>query len=115
MGKKLYGKPGEITVNIALWMSQLGFCVGYVFFIKENIHDILTEAFGIDIGTTAIAIIEGLMFTFLCWVRKIEKFAVGHTFADIMIMVTLLTCVVYGAINLDKVGNQRDTVYKVNP
>ena len=59
------------------------------------------------------------MFTALCLVRKIEKFAVTHVFADVMILITLLTIVVYGAIELADNGNQitkkQEGVYAVNP
>ena len=48
-------------------------------------------------------------------VRKIEKFAVTHIFANVMIVVTIIVVVIYGFINLHKGGSQLDTIYAVNP
>jgi proton-coupled amino acid transporter len=36
----------------------------------------------------------------LCWVRKIEKFAVTHIFADALIMITTIVILVYASIQL---------------
>jgi hypothetical protein len=39
-----------------------------------------------------------LIYTPLCYVRKIEKFAVFHIFADVIILVTVATCITYTCI-----------------
>lgn len=38
IGKLLYGKTGKLITDISLCLSQAGFCCGFIFFIKENIH-----------------------------------------------------------------------------
>ena len=38
MGERLYGRKGKILVNIALFLSQAGFCCAYVRFIVFNFH-----------------------------------------------------------------------------
>jgi len=52
----------------------------------------------------------GLMLVFiyvpLCWVRKIEKLAVTHVFADVMIVVTIISVLVYTFQRYDTHGFQ---------
>lgn len=35
------GKPAEIAVNIALLLTQFGYCVGYLIFIAQTTHDLV--------------------------------------------------------------------------
>lgn len=56
------------------------------------------------------------MFTLLSFVRKIEKFAVTHIFADVMIVLTVIVCCIYGGLYMKQNGGGRlDTVYAFNP
>lgn len=71
-----------------------------MFYIKENVHDFLLEVVGWDISTNVIAFFAWILFSLLCFVRKIEKFAFFHIFADFIIVITLLVCVTYGALNM---------------
>lgn len=100
MGEKLYGRAGKILVNIALFLSQAGFCCAYIRFIVYNFHTIFQDIFNLDkenetdeYYTAAFCLI---IFTLLCWVRKIEIFAQTHIFADIMILLTLLYVIIMG-------------------
>lgn len=115
IGEHTYGKVGKIYTEVVLWVTQVGFCCAYVFFIKENVHSILMEAFEIDVKTEYIAIACWIMFTMLCYVRKIEKFAVTHIFADAMIVITLVIVMVYGVKNIGENGSQLKTIYALNP
>lgn len=117
IGYHTFGFVGKLMTEITLWVTQVGFCCAYTFFIKENIHSILFEMSKgkIDINPNIIAVGCWVMFTLLCLVRKIEKFAVTHIFADVMIFVTCLIVIVYGIINLKDEGNRIDTIYAINP
>lgn len=48
-------------------------------------------------------------------VRKIEKFANFHIFADCMILITIITVFVYAGKELSLHGSQLDTITKINP
>lgn len=95
-------------------MSQSGFCCAYVFFIKENIADILRSGFGIDVNSNIFAIICFIGFTLLCFVRKIEIFAKTHVFADLMILLTVTFVVVYGCYALAEEGSRIKEVPFIN-
>ena len=86
-----------------------------MFYCKENVHQILLEAFDINISTVWLAFMFYILFSLLCFIRKIEIFAWTHVFADSMIVITILVIVVYGAMNLSREGNQIDTIQKINP
>jgi len=57
------------------------------------------------------------MFTFLCLVRKIEKFAFTHLFADVMIVLTLIVVVVFGIMYWQDHGGQINNpgIHFINP
>ena len=114
IGMKTYGKWAKIAVDIALWGSQSGFCCAYVFFIKENFSQIFSEAFDWDVDPNYIAATSFVVFTLLCFVRKIEKFAITHLFADTMIVLTLVVVVVFGVKNIKAEGSQLQTISKFN-
>lgn len=40
IGELTYGKPGRIAVDISVYVSQFGFCCAYVYFIKQNLHQV---------------------------------------------------------------------------
>jgi len=62
-------------VNIALFLSQAGFCCAYVRFIVFNFHTIFNSVFGWEHDEIYTAGACLIVFTLLCWVRKIEIFA----------------------------------------
>ena len=101
MGERLYGRAGKILVNIALFLSQAGFCCAYIRFIVFNFHVILLALFDSQHDEWVTAGICLVIFTLLCWVRKIEIFAKTHVFADIMIMITLLYVIIMGVIQVN--------------
>ena len=96
IGFILYGKWGKVAVDIALCASQTGFCCAYVYFIKENFSAIAQQAFNIDISPNYFCLFCFVLFTLMCFVRKIEIFASTHAFADLMIVLTMVTIIVYG-------------------
>jgi amino acid permease len=88
-------------------LSQSGFCCAYVYFIKENYAIILNGLFGWDINPNTLAIFCFILFTLLCYVRKIEVFAATHVFADSMIVLTVIVVVIYAALKIEKDGVQK--------
>lgn len=98
IGERLFGRWGKTGVNVTLFLSQTGFTCAYIYFIVENFHVILHKYLGADHERPITAAACFVVFTLLCWVRKIEIFAQTHIFADVMILLTLLYVVVEGAL-----------------
>lgn len=49
-------------------------------------------------------------------VRKIEKFAVTHMFANVMIALTIIITIIFGSVNIKKNGGGKlKTIYAFNP
>lgn len=82
----------------------MGFCCAYVFFIKENLSEILFQAWGIRVNSIWFALMQFFLFIGLCWVRRIEIFAKTHVFADVMIVVTLIIIIVYASLQIKDHG-----------
>lgn len=97
IGEKLFGKPGKIAVNLSLFCSQVGFVCAYVYFIMVNFSSVFYHAWGIDLARNYIALIFLVIFTLLCFVRRIEIFASTHVFADLMILVAIIAMVGFGS------------------
>lgn len=70
--------------------SQALFCTGYIYFLVVNIHVILSELFKTEGDETVTAIVCFIIFTLLCWVRRIEVFAATHVFGNVMILITII-------------------------
>ena len=121
VGYLAYGPKGKYLTDLSLVLSQMGFCVAYVYFVKENLHNILLESLGVNISSNWFAFISFFIYTALCLVRRIEFFAKTHVFADVIIAITLLSVFVYGAIELSHNGPQIGSsarlgaVYLINP
>ena len=86
-----------------------------MFFIKENIAQIIYEAFGYETNKIFLCWVAFAMFAALCLIRKIEIFAPTHLFADAMIVITLIAVIVYGMINISNEGHANlNTVSPIN-
>ena len=111
IGEKLYGPLGKIFVELSLAGSQIGFVCAYVYFIMVNYNSICTEAFGVDIDRNYFALLCFFMFSMLCFVRKIEVFAATHIFADVMILLAIVTIVSYGSVEIKDHGLKSDVEF----
>ena len=97
IGFKLFGNKGRIAVNISVACSQTLFCCAYVHFIVNNMHFIFHKTLKWNHEQIGTGIVCGILFCLLCFVRKIEVFASTSTFANIMILVTIIFVVIEGA------------------
>ena len=118
LGFKVYGKPGKIAVDIALFSSQFGFVCAYIYFIASQIGgengviqcattdnpDKNTCAGGVTISPWWFMLICMAIYVPLVFVRKIEVFAVTHLFGDIMIIVTIVVVCIYAGIEIGDHG-----------
>jgi amino acid permease len=98
--------PGRYVTEFFLWTTQFGLTCAYVYFIKVNFQKIIFKVFnGTVVHQNWIALGCWIVFSGLCLVRKIEKFAATHIFADIMIFMTVIACFVYGASEIKHYGS----------
>ena len=67
-----------------------------------------SELFDKDIDRNYFAIFCLILFSFLCFVRKIEVFAATHLFADAMIMLAIIIIVSFGGIKISNDGLKND-------
>lgn len=49
MGYKLYGRLGQFFSELSLVISQFSFCCSILYFLKENVCQIILEAFGVQL------------------------------------------------------------------
>jgi solute carrier family 36 (proton-coupled amino acid transporter) len=71
LGKHCYGTIGEMLVNFSIAFSQIGFTIGYIYFIKENLHEIAQQAWGDNVDSRWFCLGCFLIFSLLTWVRKV--------------------------------------------
>jgi proton-coupled amino acid transporter len=69
-----------------------------------NYNNIGTEAFKVDIDRNYFTMFCFFLFAMLCFVRKIEIFAVTHVFADVMILLAIIIIVIFGCLNIKNTG-----------
>lgn len=116
VGERLYGKAGKAAVNLTVCISQMGFVTAYLYFIMENVQTVIEElSGGTKVNIWWLGLGCFLVFTSLSFVRKIQKFAKTHIFAIIMIVLTVIIIIIYGAINLKAEGSHMHTVPFIEP
>ena len=71
IGMQTYGRVGRIAVDIALALSQTGFCCAYVYFIKNSLYQIMSQAFDLNLDSWVFYLPLFILFSLLCFVRKI--------------------------------------------
>lgn len=109
IGMKAYGLPGKIIVDFFLAVTQFLFVTAYIGFIAGSVNNILENQFEVKpINNWIIGAACFLIYVPLCWVRKIEKFAYFHIFADLAIAIGLIVIIVYGTKNMVNNGFSKD-------
>jgi len=112
IGEKAYGLPGKIAVDFFLAFTQTIFVCAYIAFIVGSVDNISQAHFGTGpINPWYAGIGCFLIYTPLCWVRKIEKFAFFHIFADVAIAIGLIVIVVYGSKEVANNGFSDDSQF----
>lgn len=64
-----------------------------------------------DIDRNYFALFCLFLFSGLCFVRKIEIFAVTHIFADLMILLAIVIIVIYGSMELAANGRKTNVQF----
>lgn len=110
LGFLAYGKLGRFAVEIALFFCQTSFVTAYIYFITQNIHQILLHQFDYNISPEAVALPLYFVMGILCLVRRIEVFAWTHLLADIIIILTCIVVTYHAVIKLRADGSRLSTV-----
>ena len=113
-----YGNKMRIFTEGLIIASQLAFCTNYIYFISSSMGSVINCArSGADPATCSVAteVFNGvnlwyfmpvlmLIYVPLVWIRNMEKLAFTHVIADLIILVTVVTLLVYGGINISEKG-----------
>ena len=101
IGYKAFGTPGKVAVDFFLAFTQTIFVCAYVTFIVSSVNNILQTKFGMDeVNNWILGGAWFIIYVPLVFVRKIEKFAFFHIFADVAILVGLITITIYASMHL---------------
>ena len=106
IGFKAYGRPGKILVDFFLAFTQIIFVCAYITFIVSSINNILKAFDKKPINNWILGACCFVIYVPLTLVRKIEKFAFFHIFADVAIMIGVTVILVFTFIELDKNGTE---------
>ena len=104
LGEKALGLPGRYMVDTFLVIMQIGFLIGQIYFIANSLSEVFSNAFDIHLNIWWFGLICFVITTPLSFVRKIEKFAFSHVFADILIFVTTIVILVFAGLNVKDNG-----------
>lgn len=107
-----FGKTGRIVADVLLCLLQYGYVISLNYFVVDSLRSIIDEFFGNDpsmffVGKLAISHLGIGLGTFLVaapllLVRSIQKFAFTLILADILILFTVSTIVVYALLHFYK-------------
>ena len=51
IGKQVFGKWGKVAVDVAIWIQQFSTCISYIYFIAQQIDDVVCHYTTNDDGT----------------------------------------------------------------
>lgn len=118
------GLKGKLVVDIFLCLMQYGFVISFTYFVLESMKSVVDEIFDIEINVIYIGRMPLLLsliglFAFavtapLQLVRRIEKFAFTFLIADLLILTTVITIVVYAIKHLNEKGEWGTGVVALN-
>ena len=101
LGKKLYGRTGELVAEWAVTLQQLGACVGYVVIIGDvlwPITGLATQVFAEWEWLTQLLVVMLIIFP-ICLLRNMDALKFTSLIAIICILLTALVLAVYGFDN----------------
>jgi len=122
MGERTWGRPGKILTDVLLFSSQFGFCLAYVYFVIQQVGGTFILCWTNDAATPTLCppdsgtnltqapakwlwiVVCMCLFTPLVLVRKTEKFAFTHIFADIMVILALGMVSYFASVEISKNG-----------
>ncbi|CAK4121080.1 unnamed protein product [Aphanomyces euteiches] len=85
IGEVAFGIWGGRMVQISIVLMQFGFCCSYIIFVAENMMEVLAF-FGITVSTSAVILIQTLVYIPLSWIRYISYFSISNLIADAFIL-----------------------------
>ncbi|CDW89459.1 UNKNOWN [Stylonychia lemnae] len=99
LGFRAMGKPGRFAVDLFLTLQQFGFVCGQLYFILSTTETVIKDATPnhYDFSRIYIGIIAFFVMTPLSYVRQVQKFAIFYIFADVLILVTVVTIIAYSS------------------
>lgn len=126
LGFVAYGEFGRVIVDLAILLSQGGFCVAYFIFIGENLASVVTGTDGhpnsvgsdqgalsygskgtVGINWQAKSIYVWLLFPFQAWlasIRSLTSLAPFSMFADVANVVAMCVVMSYDVIEVKQEG-----------
>lgn len=104
------GNVGRRLVEVSLVFAQFGLVCAYIAFIVPSMDGIIKTCTTppYELNPAVFGFVLLVIYTPLCWIRKIEILAPTHIFADIMIVVTLVTLCIYAGMYIQEHGFAKD-------
>lgn len=97
LGKRLYGRVGELVAEWAVTLQQLGACIGYVVIIGDVLSPITGLAGGVFQGEWLIQLLVVMLVIFpICLLRNMDALKFTSLIAICCILATALTLAIYG-------------------
>ncbi|CAI2365133.1 unnamed protein product [Moneuplotes crassus] len=86
LGFLAMGNPGRYICDIVLALSQAGFVTVHIVFISQNLNNIFEYHWGFTVNIWVMGLVFFVIYTPLCWVRKIQTLGKYHTFGDLTVL-----------------------------
>lgn len=105
------GRPGKYLLEVFLCVMLYGFVIALLYFAIINLKSVADSIFGqeVDIhylGKHSLHDVLGVFIfvvaTPLTFVRRIEKFAFTHMFADFLVLLTAIVIIVFASIHISE-------------
>ncbi|KAL6071658.1 Amino acid transporter transmembrane domain [Balamuthia mandrillaris] len=82
VGVRVFGKPGRVLVDFFLAFTQLGFCVGYLIFMGQNLNSLLPAC----VPYSMCVLIPVILALPLSFVKNVKKLGWTSLVADVTLI-----------------------------
>ncbi|CAI2363909.1 unnamed protein product [Moneuplotes crassus] len=86
LGFLAMGTLGRYICDLVLALSQAGFVTVHIVFISQNLNSIFEYHWGFTINIWIMGLIFFVIYTPLCWVRKIQTLGKYHILGDLTVL-----------------------------
>lgn len=93
IGRKLYGPWFQQVILLSIVLSQVGFVAAYIVFTGENLAAFVRNVSGHAYPLTWFIGLQVVLFIPLAWIRDITKLSLLALFANVFILIGLVTIV----------------------
>lgn len=101
---KVFGTKGKIVVDVCIWIMQLSICISYLFFISEQLAEVISDQTNFQRDKTFYILLLTIPAMPICWFNT-YTFLSYFSIAGISVALIAMVCIFGFCIDLFSSGS----------